>query len=371
MLLPLFLACHGGESKVVVEPLLLPEDPAASGVPVGVRTVVVEDQTLEIWYPATDASADQDEDQVDFDAFLPAALTELIPELDLPELAEGGVRDADLRPGEAPYPVILFSHGFGGMRVQSMDYASHLASRGYVVVAADHPGRMLGDVLPCLFSPPLEGCDLSSMAGADPALEDLNVARSWVADAADEGFFAGALDTEQVGLSGHSAGAGSTATLGELSESYQALLMMAGGAALSRDVPAMMMGGACDPYATAEGMVEGAASSPDAASVQIQGAGHLAFADLCALDLGGLAQTWLLDRDDINETFVDGLLGLATDGCPGATPQVASCDSFLDLETSSEIIRYYSTVFFDEALRGEGPGVSGQVYAEADVVSAP
>ncbi len=370
MLLAFLLACHGKEVEVIAEPLVLPDDPAAAGVPVGITTVSVEDQVLEIWYPATDASADAPEAEVDFDAFLPESLATLIPELDLPALGAGAARDADLRPGEAPYPVVLFSHGFGGMRVQSMDYASHLASRGYVVVAPDHPGRMLGDVLPCLFSPPLEGCDLSSMTGTDPALEDLGVARGWIEDANEEGFFAGALDTERVALSGHSAGASSTATLGDLSESYQALLMMAGGAAVTRDVPVLMMGGACDPYATAEGMVSAAAEAPDAASVQILGAGHLAFADLCALDLGGLAETWLLERDDINETFVDGLLGLATDGCPGAAPQVPACDSFLDLEVSAEIIRGYSTVFFDAALQERGAGVEAGLYAEVEVVPA-
>lgn len=371
MLLAFLLACKGDAPAPVVEPLDLPKDPAATGVPVGITTMEVDGQTLEVWYPAEDAAADGTPDEVDFDVFLPGALTELIPELDLPALPTGAVRDAALRPGEAPYPVVIFSHGFGGMRVQSMDYASHLASRGYVVVAADHPGRMLGDVLPCLFSPPLEGCDLSGMYGTDPALEDVGVARTWVDDASAEGFFAGALDTDRVGLSGHSAGAGSTATLGELSESYQALLMMAGGAQLEREVPALLMGGSCDPYATREGMESAAAASPEASSVQILGAGHLAFADLCALDLGGLAETWLLDRDDINETFVDGLLGLATDGCPGAVPQVASCESFLDLELSSEIIRYYSTVFFDATLRGQGGGVEPGAYAEAEVTPAP
>jgi hypothetical protein len=36
------------------------------------------------------------------------------------------------------------------------------------------------------------------------------------------------------------------------------------------------------------------------------------------------------------------------------------------LETSAPIVRHYSTVFFDSALMGEGPGVEAGVFAEAD-----
>lgn len=370
MFLAFLLACADKEPAVVVEPLDLPADPAARGVPVGVTTVSDGEQTYEIWYPAADATAGEAEDLIDFDAFLPDSFREAVPEVDLPSLASGGVRDAALRPGEAPYPVIVFSHGFGGMRVQSMTYASHLASRGYVVLAPDHPGRMMGDVLPCLFSPPLEGCDLSGMTGTDPALEDLGEAKGWLEDASESGFFAGALDLERLGLSGHSAGAGSTATLGEISEDYDALLLMAGGGELSREVPALYMGGSCDAFADEASLVA-AAEAAGADSVQITGAGHLAFADLCSLGLGALAEAYLLGREDINETWVDGLLGLATDGCPDAAPQVPSCPVFLDLEVSDPIVAHYSTVFFDAALRGEGAGVEAGVFEEAAVSLAP
>ena len=58
-----------------------------------------------------------------------------------------------LRSPETPYPVVFFSHGLGGARVQSINYTTHLASRGYVVLSADHVGRRMTDLLPCLLSP--------------------------------------------------------------------------------------------------------------------------------------------------------------------------------------------------------------------------
>lgn len=39
---------------------------------------------------------------------------------------------------EAPRPVLLFSHGYSGIRWQSFFFAEHLASQGWVVVAPDH-----------------------------------------------------------------------------------------------------------------------------------------------------------------------------------------------------------------------------------------
>jgi predicted dienelactone hydrolase len=39
----------------------------------------------------------------------------------------------------APYPVLIFSHGLMGGRIQNTIQAEHLASHGYVVVGIDHP----------------------------------------------------------------------------------------------------------------------------------------------------------------------------------------------------------------------------------------
>lgn len=365
----LLLACAApAPDAPTPEPLVLPDDPAEAGVPVGVTTVVTAGVTMEVWYPASDATTGATE-PADFDAFLPPAFLAAVGDVSFPALDTGAVRDAPLRVPESPYPVVVFSHGLGGTRLQSFDYTVHLASRGYVVLAADHPGRMMGDLLPCLFSPALEGCDLSGMTGEDPAVDDVDAMLAWLDAAAEEGPFAGAIDPARIGLSGHSAGAGTTVGVGSEEPRFSALLPMAGYGAPTRSVPTLLMGGTCDTFARDEDAITTGASLPDGDLVRILGGGHLAFSNLCELDLAGRADLWLADRDDLNDTLYGLLLQLATDGCPGFTPDPDACadTSFLPLETSAPIVRHYGTVFFDATLRGTGPGVEAGVYAEADV----
>lgn len=363
-MIALLLACAGGEKAPAPEPepLVLPDDPAATGVPVGVRTLEEGGQVMEVWYPAPDSATGAAE-AADFDGFLPASVTDLIGPVDLPSVPTLAIRDAALRVPESPYPVVLFSHGFGGTRTQSTDLTVHLASRGYVVVGIDHPGRMMTDIVPCLFDPPAEGCDLTGF-GADPAVEDVQQVADglsgWAAGDGAGAFLAGAIDVEALGLTGHSAGAGTTTTVGAADPRFKALMPMAGGAV--NPTPTLVMSGTCDSF-----IPDSDQEAAEGQIVRIEGAGHLAFSDLCELDLASFADEYLVGREDINETILDLLLQLATDGCPGFTPpaELACGDSFLPLTTSDPIVRYYATVFLDGELYGRGPGVTYGVYPEA------
>jgi predicted dienelactone hydrolase len=368
-MLHLLLACTGPVTdEPVAEPLVLPDDASEDGAPVGVTTVVTDDVTMEVWYPASDTTSGATE-IADFDAFLPDVFLTAVGDVSFRALDTGAYRDAPLRVPESPYPVIFFSHGLGGVRLQSYDYTRHLASRGYVVVAADHPGRMMGDLLPCMFSPPLDGCELGGMTGEDPAEDDVGAMLEWLDGAAEDGFFAGAIDTAHVGLSGHSAGAGTTITVGDDNARFSALLPMAGSGAPDRNVPTLLMGGTCDSFSLDTEAIPAAESLLDGNLVRVLGAGHLAFSNLCELDLAGNADLWLADREDLNSTVFGLLLQLATDGCPGFTPSADACGetSYLPLETSAPIVRHYSTVFFDATLKQSGPGVEAGAYTEADV----
>lgn len=75
---------------------------------------------LEVWYPARVGEGAEPD-----------------PYEDVP-LTLGAYRNAvpDLESG--PFPLVAFSHGFGGIRVQSAFLTEHLASHGFVVVAPDH-----------------------------------------------------------------------------------------------------------------------------------------------------------------------------------------------------------------------------------------
>jgi acetyl esterase/lipase len=345
------------------EPIVLPDDPAENAAPVGVQTLDAGGQTAEVWYPATDAYVGVPTERADFAQFVPAAVTELIGEIPFPEVDGGAVRDADARVPEGDgYPIVMFSHGLGAMRIQSVDYATHLASRGYVVVAVDHPGRRFADLIPCLFTPALDGCDLSGFGATDPAVEDIGLLADWIVDG---GLSAFQVDVARLALSGHSAGGYTTVTVGSEDERIAASFVMAAPGVPTRG-ERVVLGGTCDGVILPSDV---RAAGPSGEVVMIEGAGHLAFSDMCELELLELAETLLAPREDVSDTFLDTFTDLASDGCPERSPDADACDdaAYLALATSDVIVRAYATAFFDAALYGRGSGIAGLSYPEAEV----
>jgi hypothetical protein len=109
--------------------------------------------------------------------------------------------------------------------------------------------------------------------------------------------------------------------------------------------------------------VPAAATQAEAAAagrpyVELAGGGHLAFADLCALDLAALTGP-LAARPDINPTFLTLVEDLATDGCPGATPRVEGCAAYVDPILTAPAVKHVLTAHFDEALRGASTDLLG------------
>ena len=318
-------------------------------MPVGVRTVQTAGVTVEVWYPAPD-DAEADED-VDFAQFIPDAVSAVLGDIALPIIPAGVARDVRVRRPVDPYPVLVFSHGIGGTRLQSVDYTVHLASRGYVVLSADHTGRDLPGFLPCLFSPPLEGCDLGGMSG-DVALPHVDAMVDWLDRQVDDGFLEGAIDPDRLGLTGHSAGGWTTATAGQENDRFSALLPMAAGGVVTRDVPMLRMAGTCDGVVPFEEVETDQDASVGELAV-LDGAGHGAFADICALDLPAVAAESLAPVDDINATLLASLVRLASDGCPGYEPDppvAPGCSPYADRPDTMRRIRELATTFFDESL---------------------
>lgn len=342
-------------------------DPTSDGYAVGVLTTSVDEHQVEVWYPTTDPEGT---DTVSLADFTPQAFRDRVgADFPLPGFTQPARRDAAPAPppAEAGWPVVLFSHGFGGFRTQSATLCAHLASRGYVVVSTDHPGRMITDVVPCLLDPPAGTCTLSfppDFDGVDPALEDLADVLAWLAADAPAADLP-ALDLGRLGIFGHSAGGGSTSAFASAEPRVRAALPLAGSGAFTRELPSAVIGGSCDGIVKEPGLAEtGATSSQGYWS--LAGAGHLAFSDLCAVDLGDLADR-IEVLDDANALFLFGLRALAVDGCPGASPLVqdATCtDGFLPLESSDEALRYAIPAFFDQTLLGEGEGIEAGVVAE-------
>jgi dienelactone hydrolase len=357
---------------VIWEPLDAPADLSLPGAPVGARTVTFEDQTFEVWYPASDGVLGSAGQSIDVGEFVPEVFTERVGAFELPALPSVAVRGVPARLLPSPVPALLFSHGFGGFRTQSATLCAHLASRGYVVIAADHPGRMLGDVLPCLFEPALEGCDLAAFAGGDdPAIDDMLAARRWVEQLPDDSasFIADIIDPERIGILGHSMGGATAMELGSLDSKLDAILSMASPASSDTDKPTAVFGGSCDPFADPsdlQGVLDGLG---DGVWVDILDAGHMTFSDLCPVDLGELADNLLVDRPDIDAGFLDNMLDLVTSGCSGYTPpeEPACGPEFLPLDQAEPIIEAYATAFFDAALTETGPGIQAGLFDDAEV----
>jgi predicted dienelactone hydrolase len=186
--------------------------------PVGTREFVIEDSVrplnVAIWYPALNPTGAPESTTYDT-GFFP-----------LPGQA---IRDAAPDPAHGPYPLVIFSHGAGGFRYQSVFFTEHLASYGFVVMAADHPGSTTRDYLETaadyraalelvvggpaglarLLAHMQRKADFSQKMSTSFALRPLDVLReidyAGTLTAAG-GALAGLIDTDRVAVTGHSFG---------------------------------------------------------------------------------------------------------------------------------------------------------------------
>ncbi len=132
--------------------------------------------------------------------------------------------DAPLATGPSRYPVLLFSHGWGGFRQQNTYQMEELASHGCVVAAVEHTYGAVTTVFPdgrvARNNPDALPRDLSEEAFAEAANRLL---RQWAGDLSfaldyltglnefdPDGRFTDQLDLDRVGALGHSTGGGAT-----------------------------------------------------------------------------------------------------------------------------------------------------------------
>lgn len=141
--------------------------------------------------------------------------------LDRPiEIATGICRGGPVAPGS--HPVLVFSHAFTADRFVYASLVNDLASRGYVVVAPDHPPDAFaiqypgGEVVEGEYGRPLTPADITP--GEIATLNELRtgdvrfvLSRIVRLGRAGDGFLGGRVDRRRIGVLGHSLG-GSTAT---------------------------------------------------------------------------------------------------------------------------------------------------------------
>jgi predicted dienelactone hydrolase len=173
----------------------MPYDPLARGpLPVGVRSATLTDPArdgrtidVELWYPATGAFAGRDTGEATRDRY------ELLPGVSMWQLA---ARDADAAVGS--FPVVAFSHGFGSHRRQSTFLCTHLASRGYVVVAPDHTGNTVRELIATAMGGRRSPVAIATLLDDRPADVSLAIDHALAACAG--------ADASRIGVTGHSFG---------------------------------------------------------------------------------------------------------------------------------------------------------------------
>lgn len=97
------------------------------------------------------------------------------------------IADAPLAAGK--FPLVVLSHGSGGNNASLAWLATQLASRGMIVMAANHPGSTTGDSSP-LTDVTLQTQDISQL------LDNVLVSKTWGRQ----------IDTQKIGVMGHSKG---------------------------------------------------------------------------------------------------------------------------------------------------------------------
>jgi dienelactone hydrolase len=328
------------------------EDLAARGPhPVGVTTLTGEEGlTVEVWYPADPSTPADSTDGYDIRDFVPDTIRAILTGDVDSEFTYAAARDA--APAAAPetgFPVVVFSHGYTGMRLQSATLTAHLASWGVVVVAPDHPSRDLRNVL-------------GGTASGEPSesVIELLAARKLV-DV--DGPLAGMVDRAGPWAAvGHSAGGSTVARLAAdpVAVGLGGYVSLAAGIpedVTAADVPSWFIAGALDAVVEPARSREAFESAPAPSRLWVvDGAGHNAFDDFCRFgngsgiigvaDASGLGP--LLDAQPQ-------LRALGSDGClPPAAP-LADTDPAILAGTTAGVLAALGLRAFDDEETPPGP----------------
>ena len=338
MISVMMLACDGGSSSSSggqttacsdIQLRNIPIDPSVRGPwPVGSRTVSVSGLTTEVWYPAVPGSeTGKTKDWIDTRQYMPDS----DPDANDPNFQINSYAGLPLDAEYGPYPVIVYVHGTGSFRTASHGLFTHWASRGFVVICADNPGIMLGDLME-------GGC--GALLTADQAGDTKNLLSAVRSQSDGLSFLSGRIAPDRIGLGGHSAGGIAISGLGDENGVRIIVPMASGGVDAGSSVEsALIMGGMEDGTATESVVRSGYEDTTfKKRLVLIPEAGHMAFCTVCPIILNS-------DED------LGSLSGIANDGCG---PQ------YMDPALSTEIVNFASTAVYEETLICS-PTAAGQI----------
>ena len=272
---------------------------------------------------------------------------------DLGAIRTSAVRDARPRADHGPYPVVLFSHGNGSIRVQSTFLTVTLASHGYVVIAVDHAGNTLSD-----FVSRGEFDLTQTLESFLSRTVDLSRALDLVSSLKEPDPLAGLLDLENVGAMGHSFGASTALRMAGLDDRIKAVAPQAppgyGFTWIEIDtpledleVPVLLHAGDADRLTPID-LADSVWNHVRAPGwyVRMRRAGHFTYSDLCELSAVAISQATAIGLGDVFE-----------DGCG---------EGNIETEIAFPVIRNFTVGFFNEFLRGP-PG--SRAYLDADTAT--
>ena len=310
---------------------------------------------VEVWYPAVQSAKSGSKDAIDMWADAKdvdlgdkrAAFENAHTKGLITPIPTDAYRDAALDRAHGPYPVVIFSHGANGIRWQSIFYTIFLASHGYIVIAPDHEGNTLWNII-------RDGYNTGTvLASAKPRLRDVSylLDEFLAKNDSSSDFFYQSMDPENIGISGHSFGGLITVAAPCADKRFKAGVthspQVEFGEILGKckfdsatkknifETPYMELGGTGDKtlpwhdqYCAYRDI-----KAPEQFLVEVLKAGHFTFSDICQLDLVTLAT-------EINFGNAADALG---DGC--------SKTDNVDWKLAHRTIDYYSVAFFNLTLR--------------------
>ncbi len=286
---------------------------------------------LQIWYPA-DATAWAASEDFTFTLLAPGiGLTSTL------------AKDDVALPAAGNYPLVVFSHGFGGFNIQSLDLMEHLASHGFVVVSPNHTGNTQDD----MSSPDPEADRFPDVAFVIDEMAAANL------DALS--LFFGHVDASNVGVAGHSYGGMTSLFMasgyggGPADSRVKAIVPVAASTSQISDaelqsitIPTTLVVGTKDGLRPSSIRAYSEISSSDRILIQVRGANHTHFANVCdianALINAGLQpeQWYLLGAAALVPIYYDTCV-------PPALP----------IEEATRLQNLYATATFRRYLLGE------------------
>lgn len=331
------------------------DHPEAPGpYPVGVTTVQLADPAridpvlqqprpllAEIWYPAADSAKGamptrftefyMDGKDTQMNTILTLAFKFDVTKIDA-TFKTVAVRDAEIAAGK--FPLLVFSHGNGGMRAQNTFWCDHMASHGYIVAAVDHTRNACatsceGKVIPY----DLEGRKQSAIDRPKDVSFLIDQMQGMNADTASR--FHGRVDLEHIGVAGHSFGGFTAMAAAKLDPRVDAIAPMAAVVpefSTQSTKPLLLFIATEDDTIDAKGNA-GARAYYEATTapkylVELKDAGHYSFSDMY----------------QINPAWGDGV---------GSGKRITNGDplTYITMERAYALTNGYSTAFFDKYLK--------------------